>query len=148
MRLNASSIRQRLSALEQYIAELEKHQRITLPTLRNDFTRRLAIERAFQAAIESCIDIAAHIVSVYQLGHPEESRDLFRFLSEVGYLDSNFAGAMMGMVAFRNRLVHPYWRIDVELLYQYFLQQDVSLLLGFREFTWQLLRAEEEPPAD
>ena len=100
MRLNASSIRQRLRTLEQYIAELEKQQRITLTTLRNDFTRRLAVERAFQAAIESCLDIAAHVVSVYRLGQPEESRDVFRFLAEAGYLDSRFSESMMEMVAF------------------------------------------------
>jgi uncharacterized protein YutE (UPF0331/DUF86 family) len=75
-----------LTTLEQYIAELEKQQKITLATLQRDFTRRLAIERAFQAAIESCTDIASHIVSVYRLGHPEESRDVFRFLVEAGYL--------------------------------------------------------------
>jgi uncharacterized protein YutE (UPF0331/DUF86 family) len=141
MSLNASSIRQRLHALEQYITELEKHQRITLPTLRNDFTRRLAVERAFQAAIESCIDVAAHIVSIYQLGRLDESRDVFRLLVEAGYLDTSFGESMMEMVAFRNRLVHLYWRIDVELLYQY-LQQDVSLLHRFRDFTLQVLTAE------
>ena len=134
MRLNVSSIRQRLRALEQYIDELEKHQKATLATLRNDFTRRLAVERAFQAAIESCLDIAAHIVSVYRLGQPEESRDVFRFLTEAGYLDSHLCESMVEMVAFRNRLVHLYWRIDVERLYQY-LQQDVSLLQRFRDFT-------------
>ena len=143
MRLNVSSIRQHLTTLGQYITELEKHQPISLETLQDDFTRRLAIERAFQAAIESCIDIASHIVSVYQLGHPEESRDVFRFLAEAGYLDSRFSEAMIAMVALRNRLVHLYWRIDVGLLYQY-LQQDVALLVRFRDFTLQLLTAEEE----
>jgi uncharacterized protein YutE (UPF0331/DUF86 family) len=120
-----------------------KQQKITLATLQRDFTRRLAIERAFQAAIEGCTDIASHVVSVYQLGHPEESRDVFRFLVEAGYLDLHFGEAMMSMVAFRNRLVHLYWRIDVELLYQY-LQQDVSLLQKFRDFTLQLLTVEQE----
>ena len=143
MKLNTSSIRQRLRALEQYIAELEKHRRTTLSTLRDDFTRRLAVERAFQAAIECCIDIAAHIVSVHRLGKLEESRDVFRFLVKAGYLDSSFGESMMEMVAFRNRLVHLYWRIDVELLYRY-LQQDVSLLHKFRDFTLQVLTAEDE----
>jgi len=143
VRLNVSNIRQHLTTLEQYIAELEKQQQISLATLQDDFTRRLAIERAFQAAIESCTDIASHIVSVYQLGHPEESRDVFRFLVETGYLDSHLGEAMMAMVAFRNRLVHLYWRIDVELLYQY-LQRDVVLLQRFRDFTLQLLTAEQE----
>jgi len=143
MSLNASSIRERLRALEQYIAELEKQQRITLQTLRNSFTRRLAVERAFQAAIECCIDIAAHIVSVYRLGELEESRDVFRLLVEAGYLDASLGESMMEMVAFRNRLVHLYWRIDVELLYEY-LQQDVSLLQKFRDFTLQILTAEDD----
>lgn len=99
------------------------------------------MERAFQAAIEGCTDIAAHVVSVYQLGHPEESRDVYRFLVETGYLELAFGQTMMEMVSLRNRLVHLYWDIDVEKLYQY-LQQDVALLRQFRDFTLQLLTAE------
>jgi uncharacterized protein YutE (UPF0331/DUF86 family) len=110
-------------------------------------TRQLAVERAFQAAIESCMDIAAHIVSVYRLGHPQESRDVFRFLVEAGYLDDSFGEAMMGMVRLRNRIVHLYWDIDVERLYQY-LQEDVTLLHQFRDFTLQILIAERDSPQD
>jgi len=43
---------------------------------------------------------------------------------EAGYLDASFGEAMMAMVGFRNRIVHLYWDVDVERLYQY-LQQDV-----------------------
>ncbi|HEY52358.1 MAG TPA: hypothetical protein G4N94_02765 [Caldilineae bacterium] len=42
-------------------------------------------QRAFQAAIEGCTDIASHIVSVYSLGQPQAQRDLFQFLDEAGY---------------------------------------------------------------
>lgn len=143
MKLNVSSMRQRLQKLEQYIGELEKQQPITLEAFKTDFTRQLAVERAFQAAIESCTDIAAHIVSVYQLGHPQASRDVYRFLIDIGYLDRPFGEAMMAMVGFRNRLVHLYWDVDVEKLYQY-LQEDVTLLRQFRDFTLQIITAEED----
>ena len=143
MKLNVSSIRQRLQKLEQYITELEKQQPITLDAFKTDFTRQLAVERAFQAAIESCTDIAAHIVSTYQLGHPQESRDVYQFLIDTGYLDRSFGEAMMAMVGFRNRLVHLYWDVDVEKLYQY-LQEDVKLLHQFRDFTLQIITAEED----
>ena len=143
MKLNVNSIRQRLRKLEQYINELEKQQSITLEAFRSDFTRQLAVERAFQAAIEGCTDIAAHIVSVYQLGHPNESRDVFKFLIEAGYLEQDFGQAMMAMIGLRNRLVHLYWDIDVEKLYQY-LQEDVALLHQFRDFTLQILTAEQD----
>lgn len=143
MKLNVNSIRQRLQKLELYINELEKQQPITLQTFRSDFTRQLAVERAFQAAIEGCTDIAAHIVSVYQLGTPQESRDVFRFLVEAGYLTLPFGEAMMALVGFRNRIVHLYWNLDVERLHKY-LQEDVGLLCQFRDFILQILTSEEE----
>jgi hypothetical protein len=46
MKLNVSSIRQRLQKLEQYIAEVEKQQPMTLESFKHDFTRQLAVERA------------------------------------------------------------------------------------------------------
>ena len=143
MNLNVGSIKQRLQKLEQYISELEKQQPITLEKFKVDFTNQLAVERAFQAAIECCTDIAAHIVSVYQLGYPQESRDLYQFLIDAGYLDRPFGEAMMAMVGFRNRLVHLYWDVDVAKLYQY-LQEDVTLLRQFRDFTLQILTADED----
>ena len=143
MRLNVNGMRQRLQRLEQYIEELETHQPATLKTLRSDFTRQLAVERAFQAAIEACTDIAAHIVSVYQLGQPQAGRDVYRFLAESGYLDPSFAEAMMAMVGLRNRIVHLYWDVDIEKLHQY-LQEDVVLLRQFRDFACQLLTAEQD----
>jgi uncharacterized protein YutE (UPF0331/DUF86 family) len=82
-------------------------------------------------------------VSVYQLGHPQESRYVFRFLIEAGYLDEDFGQAMMAMVGFRNRLVHLYWDVDVERLYQY-LQEDVPLLRHYRDLVLQILTAEQD----
>ncbi|MFP4394861.1 MAG: type VII toxin-antitoxin system HepT family RNase toxin [Anaerolineales bacterium] len=128
--------------LEQYINELEKQQTIPLPNFESAFTAQLAVERAFQAATESCIDIAAHIVATYQLGHPKESRDVFKILAEHGYLSSDFGQAMMDMVGLRNRIVHLYWDVDVKRLYKY-LQDDVILLKKFRDFTYQILQAED-----
>ena len=107
----------------------------------------MAVERAFQAAIESCTDIAAHTVSVYQLGHPQESGDVYRFLVEAGYLDEAFGQEMVAMVAFRNRIVHLYWDLDVERLYRY-LQEDISLLRRFRDLVLQILTVEEESQQD
>lgn len=140
--LNGKSIRLRWMKLGQYIAELERLQKLSLDDLQASFTDQLAAERAFQAAIECCTDIASHVVSVYGLGNPEQQRDLFRFLAQAGYLQRDFASAMGDMVALRNRIVHLYWDIDVERLYDY-IQTDVSLLKRFRDFVEQLLAANE-----
>ena len=144
MRLNASSIKIRLQKLERYISELERLQSLTLATFRSDFTAQLAAERAFQAAIESCTDIASHVVSVYNLGRPEVQRDLFRLLADAGYLRPAFADTLGDLVALRNRIVHLYWDMDTERLYDYLLH-DVVHLRQFRDFALGLLAAEEEP---
>jgi uncharacterized protein YutE (UPF0331/DUF86 family) len=136
-----------LLKLGQYIAELEKQQQATLETFRNDTTRQLAVERAFQAAIESCTDIASHIVSTYQLGHPQESRDVYRFLMQAGYLDATTCETMTAMVGLRNRIVHLYWDIDTVRLYDY-LSQDVEPLHAFRDFALQVLAADQEVGPD
>lgn len=147
MKLNEQSIRTRIRKLEQYINELESLQSFTIQKFRSDFTAQLATERAFQAAIECCTDIASHIVSVYSLGQPQVQRDLFRFLDTAGYLDEAFAQTMGDMVGLRNRLVHLYWDVDVDRLYAY-LQEDVIHLERFRDFSWAILASEIEIDAD
>jgi len=68
---------------------------------------------------------------------------VYRFLVGAGYLDPPFGDAMMGMVGLRNRIVHLYWDMDANRLYQY-LQEDVLLLHRFRDVMLQVLTAEEE----
>jgi uncharacterized protein YutE (UPF0331/DUF86 family) len=133
--------------LEQYIVELEKQQTLTLDEFRNDFTTQLAVERALQAAIECCSDIASHLVTSYDLDQPEAQRDLFQVLARMDYLDQDYADTMSDMVSLRNRLVHLYWDVDVERLYSY-LHTDVTFLVRFRDFAVQLLEAERAAEGD
>lgn len=87
MTLNVKSIKLRLRKLEQYIAELEKQRELDLDEFRDDFTAQLAVERALQAAVECCTDIASHLVSTYGLDQPGTQRELFQVLARSGYLD-------------------------------------------------------------
>jgi len=146
MVLNVPSIERRLSKLEQYIAELKRQQEQGCEAFVRDFAAQLVVERAFQAAIECCIDTANHVISVYGLERPEEQRDVFLILERAGYFEPEYVQAMTAMVSFRNRLVHLYWDIDPERLYQY-LQEDVGLLEQFRDWLLQLVEiAREEAP--
>lgn len=147
MKLNVETIKLRLRKLEQYIGELEKHQTAPLEAFQRDFTAQLAAERAFQAAVESCADIASHVVSVYDLGQPQAQRDMFLLLARAGYLKHDFADTMGQLVGLRNRLVHLYWDVDIERLYEY-LHEDTDYLRQFRDFVLRLVRAEEEAPSE
>jgi uncharacterized protein YutE (UPF0331/DUF86 family) len=69
-----------------------------------------------QRAIESAIDIAAHIVASEGLGLASTIKDNFKFLSEAGIIDENLLKKMQAMVGFRNIAVHDYQAIDAAIL--------------------------------
>ena len=72
----------------------------------------------FIVAIESCIDMGNHIISRNGYRIPEDYGDTFTVLSEVGALPSDFSEELRLMARFRNRLVHLYWKVDDQQLYE------------------------------
>ncbi len=69
-----------------------------------------------QRAIESTIDIAAHIVASEGLGLASTIKDNFKFLWEANIIDIDLLQKMQSMVGFRNIAVHDYQSVDVEIL--------------------------------
>jgi len=114
---------------------------LELEEFKANTTAQLAAERAFQAATECCCDIGNHLIAVAGLQQPDEQRKVFPTLAESGYFDQDYANRMSQMVALRNRLVHLYWDIDMELLYRY-MYDDVPLFERFEVFVLQLLEME------
>ncbi|WP_290724274.1 DUF86 domain-containing protein [Archaeoglobus sp.] len=81
-------------------------------------------------AIEAATDICNHIISRNKLRVPEDYADTFRVMKEAGFFDDEFAERLMRMARFRNRLVHIYWNVDDELIYE-ILQGDIEDLEEF-----------------
>ncbi len=67
-------------------------------------------------AIESAIDIAAHIVASEGLGLPSTVRENFKLLYNTGIIDETMLKKMQSMVGFRNIAVHEYQSLDIEIL--------------------------------
>lgn len=112
---------------------------------KNDLIRQSAVERFFQVAIECCTDIANHIIVAYGLKRPTQRKEVFQILYEAGYLEKDYADVMMKMVQLRNRLVHIYWDIDPESMYNY-LQNDLVFLEKFKVFTIGIIKNLSENP--
>jgi uncharacterized protein YutE (UPF0331/DUF86 family) len=66
----------------------------------------------FVIAIESCIDVANHVIASENYRFPRDNADSFIVLGEHGVLDPVFAEQLGAMARFRNRLVHLYAEID------------------------------------
>ena len=82
-------------------------------------------------AIEAAIDICIHLISKNSFRLPDGYKDTFIVLAEQGLIDKEFAAENLAqMTGFRNRLVHQYWDLDPQMIYN-ILQTNLSDLDRF-----------------
>lgn len=73
----------------------------------------------FIVTIESLIDICNRLIAKQKLGSPEDYADVVRLMKGKGVIEETLAQRLIQMVKFRNMLVHVYWKIENDKVYQY-----------------------------
>lgn len=86
----------------------------------------------FVIAIECAIDIANHVIASENFRFPRDNADGFSVLVEHGGVPREREASLRAMAQFRNRLVHLYWDVADERVYEY-LQSSVGDLESFGE---------------
>ena len=89
-------------------------------------TQRLT-ERCLQRAAEGCISIGNHLIASLGWRSPSDYADVFRVLGESKIIPWQVAEQMMDMARFRNLLVHVYWAIDHERVYDSLAKRNATL---------------------
>src|SRR5574341_108690 len=89
-------------------------------------TQRLT-ERCLQRAAEGCISIGNHLIARLGWRSPSDYADVFRVLCESKVIPGQIAEQMMDMARFRNLLVHVYWAIDHEKVYDSLEKRNATL---------------------
>lgn len=69
-----------------------------------------------QRAVQSTIDLAAHIIASEGMGLPTSMKEHFLLLQRSGVVSEFLANKMISMVGFRNIAIHDYEAIDIEIL--------------------------------
>ncbi len=77
---------------------------------------RSAVERNFQLAIESAIDIGEIVISEEGFERPQDYRSVFLILGRNSIIPKDFAEDFSLAAGFRNVLVHIYEEVDSSLL--------------------------------
>jgi len=70
-----------------------------------------------QVSIATCINIANHIIATERMRAPKDYKDSFKVLNEAGILTDDFTETMREMAGLRNLLVHLYWDVDDQMVY-------------------------------
>jgi uncharacterized protein YutE (UPF0331/DUF86 family) len=124
-------ILRKLAILGDCLTELER-VRVSKDALLSNTMLRAAVERWLQVSIESCLDIAYHIVSDEGFTPVDTGRAAFASLASHGFIDADLAARLGRAAGLRNLLVHDYARIDLDALTEV-VRSDLGDLRTFRE---------------
>jgi len=84
----------------------------------SDFRNIENAKHLIQVSIECCLDISNHIIASEKMRSPNDYADSFRVLHENKIIPDDLLNNLIEMAKFRNRLVHLYWEIDKEMLFE------------------------------
>jgi uncharacterized protein YutE (UPF0331/DUF86 family) len=128
--VDASTLASMLANLRRYVAVLEGLSAVPKESFLGNADRIGNAKYHFVIAIECCIDIANHVIASENFRFPKDNADSFAVLIEEGVVPERLRGPLRDMARFRNRLVHLYWEVDTERVYDY-LQNALGDLHAF-----------------
>jgi len=106
----------KLSELEEYLGQIREYTNITVEQYSSDWKIQRIIERTLQIMIETCVDVAGHIISDRQYRIPKSYADTFRVLHEENILEKDLFETMDKMAKFRNIVVHNYDEVETSIV--------------------------------
>ena len=81
-----------------------------------DLDKQQLIFLNLQYAFQDLLDLANHLVRDKKLGWPQNSADTFDLLKKAGLITEEQKTAMKMAIPMRNRMVHRYKTIDLEVI--------------------------------
>lgn len=109
-------VEKKLSYIQAYHRELEDVLKYSGKEIKKDFLKLRALERILQLIVDEMTDINNHTIRYANLKIPDDFQSGFLVLAENRILPEEFAGRIAPIVGLRNRLVHRYEKIDLDIL--------------------------------
>ena len=135
-------ILRKLSELDEYLHQAKEYDAITVAQYRGDWKIQRIIERTLQMMIETCVDIAGHIISDKGYRIPKSYSDTFRVLHQEQLVNDKLYAALEKMAKFRNVVVHHYDKVDAEIVVG-ILKKDLKDFREFRDSIVNFLKSEK-----
>lgn len=122
-----------LRHLKSNVEKLSGLAKISREEFLADFTKIESAKHLFQVSVECCLDVSNHIIASERFRTPKNYAESFEILAEQGIVPQPFFLTLRQMVQFRNRLVHLYWEVDAEVIYE-ILQKNLGDFAIFAKY--------------
>jgi uncharacterized protein YutE (UPF0331/DUF86 family) len=133
----------KISELETYQKQIEEFSDITIQEYKSDWKLQRIIERTLQMMIETCVDIAHHIISDKDMRPPTSYADTFKILLENNIIEPELYAIMDKMIKSRNIVVHRYEDVDTEIVVT-IIKKHIGDFKNFEEAILKYLKTENK----
>ncbi len=116
--LDADLIARRLIEIKKLLAEINSIAGLDRVTFLSDPCIKDATKYRLLIAIEAAISVCSHIISRIIKEVPKSYSDCFALLGMHEVISKDLAENLTKMAKFRNMLIHIYWKIDDERVYE------------------------------
>lgn len=128
----------KFSELDECSKQLGEFTVISLEEYSRDWKVQRIIERTLQMMIETCADIANHIISDKEYRIPNSYVDTFKVLCENNIISNDLFETMAKIAKFRNIIVHHYDKID-EAIVVSILKNHLNDFANYRDAILRIL---------
>ncbi len=136
--INKDLIQNKIDIIEKNLNFLIEYKDINKENFLNNYKDVQAVKYSLFEIIESCIDIASHIISAKGFERAESYAEMFEILNKNNILKSELANNLSNMARFRNILVHRYSKIDDSKIL-IFVKEELSDVKDFIKVIFNLI---------
>jgi len=137
-------ILRKFSNLDEYLGQIGEYSAISLEDYAQDWKIQRIVDRTLQMMIETCLDVAGHIISDEGFRVPETYADMFKILVENQILEKSQSEPLDRMTKFRNIVVHQYEKVDPTIVIG-ILRNNLGDFEKYKKAIIDYLRISEEP---
>lgn len=137
-------ILRKFSSLDEYLGQIGEYSAISLEDYAQDWKIQRIVDRTLQMMIETCLDVAGHIISDEGFRVPETYADMFKILVENQILEKSQSEPLNRMTKFRNIVVHQYEKVDPTIVIG-ILRNNLGDFEKYKKAIIDYLRISEEP---
>ena len=139
--MNKQDVQIHFDTVEENLGHLERLGRFSYDEFTAEFWYLGAAIHLLQTSIEALVDISRYVIRSLGLPSADSYRQVPTVLVDAGYLDQTSAGIYDEIVRFRNLIVHHYYRVDREKIYN-ILTENLSDLQNWHTTLLEIIEAD------